>query len=82
MQLQTNFVNEVTLLQLHAQKLGVSIDQSPKCHPELTGEGIEYLWALAKWYYGRAPILKKRSKTKFVKLVEELTNPGSVLNIK
>ena len=43
MKLQQDFTNEITLLQLHAQKLGVSIDHSPKCHPELAGEGIEYL---------------------------------------
>ena len=79
MKLQKDFMNEVTLLQLHAQKLGVSINRSPKCHPELAGEGIEYLWALAKWYYRRSPILKKRSKTKFIKLVEESTSPDLVL---
>ena len=82
MKLQHDFTHEITLLQLHAQKLGVSIDRSPKCHPELAGEGIEYLWALAKWHYRRSPIKSKRSKSKFVKLVNESTNPDTVLNIK
>ena len=42
MKLQADFLNEVTLLQFHAAKLVVSVDRSPKCHPELAGEGIEY----------------------------------------
>ena len=47
MKLQADFVNEITLLQSHIEKLGSSVDRSPKCHPELAGEGIEYVWALA-----------------------------------
>ena len=46
MDLQLGFVNEITLLQFHAQKLGVKVDCTPKCHPELAGEGIGYSWAL------------------------------------
>ena len=38
MKKQTDFINEVTLLQLHTEKIGVSIDRSPKCHPELAGK--------------------------------------------
>ena len=45
---QADFCNELTLLQYHARKLGALVDRSPKCHPELAGEGIEYLWGLAK----------------------------------
>ena len=82
MKLQTDFTNKITLLQLHAQKLGVSIDRSPKCHPELAGEGIEYLWALAKMFYRRSPISRKRTKTKFVQLVNDSANANTVLNIK
>ena len=62
MKKQTDFTNEVTLLQLHAKKLGFSINRSPKCHPELTGEGIEYLWALAKMFYRRLAIEKKEQR--------------------
>ena len=69
MKLQADFVNEVTLLQFHATKLGVCIDRTPKCHPELACEGIEYAWALAKLKYRKAPIGEKRSKEKFRKLV-------------
>ena len=81
LQLQTDFANELTLLQYHGQKLGVAVDRTPKCHPEMAGEGIEYLWGLAKMWYRKAPITKKRSKDTFRKLVKEATDCGSVLNI-
>ena len=48
MQKQADFKEEITLLQYHAQKLGVVLDRSPKCHPEIAGEGIEYAWAFSK----------------------------------
>ena len=82
MKLQTDFVNEITLLQFHTQKLGASIDRSPKCHPELAGEGIEYAWALAKLRYRRAPMSEKRNKSKFFSLVRVSTNPMDTLHIR
>ena len=81
MEMQKDFANEITLLQFHAQKLGVMLDRSPKCHPEIAGEGIEYAWALSKLHYRRSPIQSKRTKTKFQNLVDESTNPRTVLNI-
>ena len=82
MKLQAYFVNELTLLQFHTQKLGASIDRSPKCHPELAGEGIEYAWALAKLRYRRAPMSEKRNKSKFFSLVRVSTNPMDTLHIR
>ena len=41
MQLQNEFLDEVTLLQYHGNLLGCLVDRSPKCHPEIAGEGIE-----------------------------------------
>ena len=29
-------------------KLGVSLRMTPKCHPEISGQGIEYAWGYAK----------------------------------
>ena len=81
MQFQSDFVNEVTLLQFHAKKLGVKIDRTPKCHPELAGEGIEYLWALAEFFYRQSPIEDKRTKEKFKRLVYKSTDCSSVLSI-
>jgi hypothetical protein len=44
----TGFLCEITLLQDFAEQMGVTIDHNPKCHSELAGEGIQYLWAFAK----------------------------------
>ena len=56
MKLQTDFINELTLLQFFGSKLGAIVDQMPKCHPEIVGEGIEYVRALAKSFYCCSPI--------------------------
>mmetsp|Transcript_25228 Transcript_25228/g.45664 ORF Transcript_25228/g.45664 Transcript_25228/m.45664 type:complete len:156 (-) Transcript_25228:579-1046(-) len=52
----TDFVEEKTLLQTIGANIGrdrgisVTIDRTPKCHPEVAGEGIEYCWAMSKIY--------------------------------
>ena len=81
MKLQEDFAEEITLLQFHGQQMGVIIDRTPKCHPEIAGEGIEYAWGISKLIYRRAPMIKKRNKEKFVELVRECTNPVSSLSI-
>ena len=65
MQKQADFKEELTLLQYHAQKLGVVLDRSPKCHPEIAGEGIEYAWAFSKQEYRRSPITLKKLRLTF-----------------
>ena len=76
-----DFLNEETLLQHHAKRMGVILDRSPKCHPEIAGEGIEYCWALAKIFYRNAPIKLKRGKDSFRDLVKKSTDPTGVLSI-
>ena len=44
----SDFVNEETLLQCNAEMIGATVDLTPKCHPEVTGEGIEHMWAHLK----------------------------------
>ena len=78
---QIDFVNKITLLQYHAGLMGVTIERSPKCHPEIAGEGVEYGWALSKMHYRRSPTMKKKGKESFLKLVRECTNNSTVLNI-
>jgi hypothetical protein len=68
---QTDFASELTLLQFHGNRLGIIINRTPKCHPELAGEGIEYIWALAKLYYHYKPLSLKRSKDSFRALVND-----------
>ena len=73
----TDFVEEKTMLQNMATRVGrkhniqIIVDRTPKCHPELAGEGIEYAWAIAKIYLQSVPFshhLKKQSFINQVKL--------------
>ena len=79
MKLQNDFINEVTLLQYYGRELGLIIDQTPKCHPELAGEGIEYAWAIAKIFYRKSDISEKKTKDKFRNLVRKSTCPDTSL---
>ena len=81
MKQQQDFMGEVTLLQYHAKQMGVSLDRTPKCHPEIAGEGIEYAWAIGKLHYRQSPIKDKRSKSSFWDLVRKSTDPSGELNI-
>ncbi len=57
-----DFEEEEAMLQAMGCSLGVLVDRTPKCHPELAGEGIEYSWGCAKNYYRRLPLEEKRKK--------------------
>ncbi len=34
-------------------ELGIGMEQTPRCHPELAGRGIEYCWGKAKLEFRR-----------------------------
>ncbi len=76
-----DFIQEETLLQYHGRLLGVKVERTPKCHPEIDGEGIEYDWGCAKGVYRRLPISEKRSKIKFRESVEKSMHSTEVLTI-
>ena len=65
----TDFEEEETMLQLMATLMHIQVDQSPKCHCEVAGEGIEYTWAFAKNHYRRILLEQKRGKEKFMNSV-------------
>jgi len=65
-----DFVNEKTMLQHVGEGLGCIIDRSPKCTPEVAGDGIEYDWAMAKLWYRKQDLNKKKGKQKFAELVK------------
>ena len=45
MSIQPDFQDQETLLMFYGRQLGVIVDRTPKCHPELAGEQcIEYAW--------------------------------------
>ena len=81
MRRQRDFVEEITLMQYYGNKMGVVVDRTPKCHPELAGEGIEYAWAIAKLFYRKSPIALKRSKSLFQQLVRDSTDTNNVLTL-
>ncbi len=54
------------MLQSMGTKMGVLVDCTPKCHPELTGKGIEYSRGCAKNCYRKLPISKKKRMENFM----------------
>ena len=68
-----DFQNELTLLQHAGNEIGsknginVTVDRSPKCHPEVAGEGIEYTWAQSKMYIRNLPLSKRKTTDQFRK---------------
>jgi hypothetical protein len=46
-----DFIEEETLLQYHGKTLGIIVDRTPECHPEVAGEGIGYSWGCSKGKY-------------------------------
>ena len=59
---QPDVISEMTLLQFIGDQIGVVVDRSPKCHPELAGEGIEYAWDTAKLFYHRCHLRTKKTR--------------------
>jgi hypothetical protein len=37
-----DFQDEETILMVYGKQMGVTVDRTPKCHPEMAGEDIEY----------------------------------------
>ena len=81
MSIQKDFVEEKTLLQHYREKLGVVVDWTPKCHPEMAGEGIEHAWACFKLHCRRLPLSQKRGKEKFRNSVRQSFCPHTVLTL-
>jgi hypothetical protein len=46
-----DFEEDESRLQSQGRHLGITIDQTPKCHCKLSGEGIKYSWGCAKNFY-------------------------------
>jgi hypothetical protein len=81
MSLLTDFINEETLLQHHGRLLGVKAERTPKCHPEIAGEGIECDWGCAKGVHRRLPMSEKRTKKKFGESVQKAMDSTAALTI-
>eukprot|EP00957_Ditylum_brightwellii_P120040 9160373-Ditylum_brightwellii.AAC.1 len=84
----TDFVEENSLLQhmgeAAGRNLGVSItiERSPKGHPEVAGEGVEYMWACVKFYMRTVPVGKRKTAAQFRRevILSLSTTEGATLN--
>jgi hypothetical protein len=74
-----DFEEEETLLQSMGREMGISVDQTPKCHCKLAGEGIKYSWGCAKNTYGQMPLKDKKGKDKFCSAVVKCLSREKVL---
>ena len=54
---------------------------TPKYHPEIAGEGIEYAWGHAKRYFRSISLEMKNTKEKFVEAIKDSIKYVSVKNI-
>jgi hypothetical protein len=52
------------MFQAMGRSLGVLVDRTLKCHPDLAGESIKYSWGCAKKYYQYATTGGKKKKRK------------------
>ena len=66
-----DFRNELSMLLWFGMEMGITVDHTPICHAELSGEGIEYVWGLAKNHYQHQPLGEKRKKESFKELVRK-----------
>jgi len=78
-----DFAAEETALQHVGRKIGVLVYITPKFHAEIAGEGIEYIWGVAKGVCRRKPLeFKKQGKEKFHVLVKKCVCSVNVLHVK
>jgi hypothetical protein len=77
-----DFLNELTQLQYIGSLMDVYIDCSPKFHPEIAGEGIEFCWGLSKNTYMLYPIKDKQKKAVFKNSVRKCQCRNEILTTK
>jgi hypothetical protein len=73
-----DFMDEESQMVYVMRKINVTVEMSPKCHPELAGQGIEYCWGKAKKYYRaqRSAIPGSLSEDSFEQLVTKSLRGG------
>ncbi len=65
----TNSEKEETMLQLMATLMHIQVDQSPKCHCEVAGNGIKNTWACNKNHHWCFLLEQKHGKEKIMNIV-------------
>jgi hypothetical protein len=69
--LNSDFQDKETRLMVYGKQMGVTVDSTPKCHPEMAGEGIGYTWAGSKQSCRSSPLTLRRNKKGFHVLVRQ-----------
>ncbi|CAB9531571.1 hypothetical protein SEMRO_3688_G350320.1 [Seminavis robusta] len=64
-----DFKKEISMLEWVAKQYGWRVIFSPKCHPEIAGVGIEYVWSVSKNCLVRIPLPQRKGKDRFTKQV-------------
>ena len=80
-----NFIKEEKLLQTNACKMGqrryhIIVGHTPKFHPKIYGEVVEYFWVYAKNYYRRLSLDKKKSKKISNNFLEAISRDNLTIN--
>ena len=60
-----DFLNEDGMMEHIGKQIGVEVMLTPKCHAEIAGEGVEYMWACSKGAYRNLALKQKRGKDNF-----------------
>jgi hypothetical protein len=61
-----DFLHEEGMMEHIGASLGVEVMLTPKCHAEIAGEGVEYMWACSKGAYRNLTLKEKRGKENFM----------------
>ncbi|KAI2513790.1 hypothetical protein MHU86_573 [Fragilaria crotonensis] len=61
-----DFLNEEGMMEHIGAELGVEVMLTPKCHAEIAGEGVEYMWACSKGAYRNLALKEKKGKENFI----------------
>ena len=62
-----NFIDQETLIKTNVCKMGerrdhIIIDRTPKCHPNISGEGVVYSWFFENNYHRQLSLDKKKGE--------------------
>ena len=60
--------------------INIMNERTPKCHPEMAGEGVEYLWAILKNLHKSMKLSQKRGKENFLNTVNQVLSNEKITN--
>ena len=71
MEMCHDFLHEEGMMKCIGKRLGVEVMLTPKCHAEIAGEGVEYMWACSKGAYRNLALKEKKGKDNFMASVRK-----------